>query len=95
MSLLGQGKGRNVVRSDEQEVQTDKSKNPNWRKENDNLSCYALSKYSNEPEDDFDYFDLNASLKQIQKNTVIAKTQIPIPVIPCHLFWDVAKVELK
>ena len=73
MSLLGQGKGRNVVRSDEQEVQTDKSKNPNWRKENDNLSCYALSKYSNEPEDDFDYFDLNASLKQIQKNIKIFK----------------------
>ena len=75
MSFLEQSdkiKDQNVVhsdvRSDEQEVQTDKSKNPNWRKENDNLSCYALSKYSNEPEDDFDYFDLNTSLKQIQKN---------------------------
>ena len=46
-----QSKDQNVVRSD---VQTEKPKNPNWRKENDNLSCYALSKYSNEPEDDFD-----------------------------------------
>ena len=44
MSHLGQDKGQNVVRSDEKEVQTDKSKNPNWRQENDNPWCYAMSK---------------------------------------------------
>ena len=70
MSSLDQNKDQNVVHSD---VQSEKPKNPNWRKENDNLSCYALSKYSNEPEDDFDYFDLNASLKQIQKNIKMFK----------------------
>lgn len=70
MSSLDQKTEQNNVRSD---VRSDKPKNPNWRKENDNLSCYALSKYSNEPEDDFDYFDLNTSLKQIQKNIKIFK----------------------
>ena len=51
MSFLDQKIDQNNVRSD---AQTDKFKNSNWRKENDNLSCYALSKYSNEPEDDFE-----------------------------------------
>lgn len=72
MMSLDQNVDQNNVHSDVQS-ETNKPKNPNWRKENDNLSCYALSKYSNEPEDDFDYFDLNASLKQIQKNIKIFK----------------------
>ena len=72
MSSLDQKTDQNVVHSDVRS-EDKKPKNPNWHKENDNLSCYALSKYSNEPEDDFDYFDLNTSLKQIQKNIKMFK----------------------
>lgn len=72
MSSLDQKTEQNIVHSDVRS-EDKKPKNPNWRKENDNLSCYALSKYSNEPEDDFDYFDLNTSLKQIQKNIKMFK----------------------
>lgn len=72
MMSLDQNLDQNNVHSDVRS-ENNKPKNPNWRKENDNLSCYALSKYSNEPEDDFDYFDLNTSLKQIQKNIKIFK----------------------
>lgn len=64
---------QNNMRSNDVRSEDKKSKNPNWRKENENLSCYALSRYSNEPEDDFDYFDLNTSLKQIQKNIISSK----------------------
>lgn len=59
---------QNNIRSNDARSEDKKHKNPNWRKENENLSCYALSKYSNEPEDDFDYFDLAESLSQVQKN---------------------------
>lgn len=59
---------QNNMRSNDARPEDKKHKNPNWRKENENLSCYALSKYSNEPEDDFDYFDLAESLSQVQKN---------------------------
>lgn len=59
---------QNNIRSNDARPEDKKHKNPNWRKENENLSCYALSKYSNEPEDDFDYFDLAESLSQVQKN---------------------------
>ena len=59
---------QNNIRSNDVRSEDKKPKNPNWRKENENLSCYALSKYSNEPEDDFDYFDLAESLSQVQKN---------------------------
>ena len=59
---------QNNIRSNDVRPEDKKHKNPNWRKENENLSCYALSKYSNEPEDDFDYFDLAESLSQVQKN---------------------------
>lgn len=59
---------QNNMRSNDVLSEDKKSKNPNWRKENENLSCYALSRYSNEPEDDFDYFDLAESLSQVQKN---------------------------
>lgn len=59
---------QNNMRSNDVRSEDKKHKNPNWRKENENLSCYALSKYSNEPEDDFDYFDLAESLSQVQKN---------------------------
>lgn len=59
---------QNNMRLNDVQIEDKKPKNPNWRKENENLSCYALSRYSNEPEDDFDYFDLAESLSQVQKN---------------------------
>lgn len=59
---------QNNMRLNDVQIEDKKPKNPNWRKENENLSCYALSRYSNELEDDFDYFDLAESLSQVQKN---------------------------